>query len=177
MNPCPRTPPIVPSKIPYRLDPNTPLLTPAEAEARFRAHPASAETIENWTSDGYGNVPPRDHFRWADHWRRIPYNTLLQVFSFDEVVRFWFEECIMSTYYTTMSPNIRFVKAHYFKEPIVTVRLRERQETDPPSVYWGWLPTGPGSTSTSGPRTSRWRCASPTGPRPRLTGVVGARST
>lgn len=46
-----------------------------------------------------------------------------------------------STYYTTMSPSIRFVKAHYFKEPIVTVRLRERLETDPPSPYWGWLAT------------------------------------
>ena len=96
MKPCPRTPPIVPSEIPYRLNPDLPLLSAAEAEARFRAHPASAETIENWTSDGYGNVPPRDHFRWVDHWRQISYEDLIQVFSFEEIVRFWFDEFIMN---------------------------------------------------------------------------------
>lgn len=45
-------------------------------------------------------------------------------------------------YYFTVSPNLRFVRIHGFSDPIVTVRVRERVESDPPSPYYGWLATG-----------------------------------
>lgn len=46
-------------------------------------------------------------------------------------------------YYLNCSPDIRFVRAHHFNEPIVEVRLREFDPTidTEPSRYWGWLDT------------------------------------
>lgn len=44
-------------------------------------------------------------------------------------------------YYFTVSPDLRFVRIHGFDDPIVTVRARERVESDPPSPYYGWLAT------------------------------------
>lgn len=43
--------------------------------------------------------------------------------------------------YLTTSPDLRFVEIHGYPEPIVTLRLRERRDDDPPSGYFGWLAT------------------------------------
>lgn len=43
--------------------------------------------------------------------------------------------------YLIASPDIRFVKIHGFSQPIVTLRIRERRDGDPPSGYFGWLAT------------------------------------
>lgn len=43
--------------------------------------------------------------------------------------------------YLTASPDLRFVKIHGFPQPIVTLRIRERRDGDPPSNYYGWLAT------------------------------------
>ncbi len=42
-------------------------------------------------------------------------------------------------YYFHASPHEWWVKLHRLPEPIVKVSVRERQPTDPPSNYWGWL--------------------------------------
>lgn len=44
-------------------------------------------------------------------------------------------------YYFNASPSRRWVELHGAEDPIVTVRFRERTESDPPSSYWAWLPT------------------------------------
>lgn len=44
-------------------------------------------------------------------------------------------------WYANASTDRRFVEIHYYPEPIVSVRVRERTEGDPPSNYWGWLAT------------------------------------
>jgi hypothetical protein len=44
-------------------------------------------------------------------------------------------------YYFHASPSKWWVEIHGLKEPIVKVSVRERRPTDPPSDYWGWLPT------------------------------------
>lgn len=44
--------------------------------------------------------------------------------------------------YFHASPNRWWVEIHGIDEPIVTVTVRERVDSDPPSNYWGWLETG-----------------------------------
>jgi hypothetical protein len=41
--------------------------------------------------------------------------------------------------YFHASPNKWWVELHMAPDPIVTLRFRERTETDPPSPYWGWV--------------------------------------
>lgn len=42
-------------------------------------------------------------------------------------------------YYENASPDRRWVEMHGLDEPIVEVRVREWQDGDPPSPYWGWI--------------------------------------
>lgn len=44
-------------------------------------------------------------------------------------------------FYFHASPSEFFVKNHGDRDPMVRVRIRERLETDPPCLYWGWLGT------------------------------------
>lgn len=42
-------------------------------------------------------------------------------------------------FYCHASPSRRWVELHFLSHPIVKVRVRERQPSDPLSNYWGWL--------------------------------------
>lgn len=41
--------------------------------------------------------------------------------------------------YYHASPSRKWLSYFYSSMPIVTLRLRERKESDPPSAYWGWV--------------------------------------
>lgn len=41
--------------------------------------------------------------------------------------------------YQTVCPRLWWVQLHGFSEPIVTVRIRESRDEDPPSDYFGWI--------------------------------------
>lgn len=79
--------------------------TVPNVEARFRALPAGAE----WIAERFGNgdwdsaakewrPKPGDTFQWKDHWRNIEAELLMQVFSFEELMRLRHGEVIMSEF-------------------------------------------------------------------------------
>lgn len=77
--------------------------TVPNVESRFRAHPAGAE----WIKDRHGNgrwdgkewhPTEGDTFRWKDHWRDIEAELLMQVFTFEELMKLRHGEVVMSEF-------------------------------------------------------------------------------
>lgn len=110
-------PPIRPSEIQYSLqlveglppqDSNWKMAklvaeTVADPEARLRAHAPAADWIwENygrWTrSETETDRTVGDSFDWRNGWRRVPYELLEPVFSFEELMKLRHGEVIMSTF-------------------------------------------------------------------------------
>jgi hypothetical protein len=88
---------IDPKDIKYDLSPvaeeltKDPGPTVPDQEKRFRA--AFPEWIEERYGNDYGGP---DYFVWSECWRRVPYELLAQVFTFEELVKMWVSECIES---------------------------------------------------------------------------------
>lgn len=91
---CPDQPPIVPSEIPYTLDPNQGPVSDEDANRRFREHPAAQEWLEE--HGDYHGTYSSHLFSWKDGWRQAPGEVILQVFTFSECVRIWEDSVIMS---------------------------------------------------------------------------------
>lgn len=43
--------------------------------------------------------------------------------------------------YLHASPSLGSLRHFHSSDEVVRLRLRERRESDPPSVYWGWIAT------------------------------------
>jgi len=87
-----------PSSIHYDFAPAPPQSGPyedsvPEKEARLRAHPLGAE----WISEYYGNYErPGDSFTWKGYGHHVPTDVLRAVFSWEECVRIWAAQVIVS---------------------------------------------------------------------------------